>query len=112
MTQEDMKALESYEYTFRTAIENGFARHFGSKQYTALKTIYERITGHKLNVNFSCPHCSLDFIKRLGKMYFEAKEHYAKVQTEPEPNDVTASEPKKKTTRKKKVATNNEQKSE
>lgn len=112
ISQEDMQALESYEYSFKTAIENNFARHFGSKQYAALKEIYKHITGKYPTTNFSCGYCAIGFIKQLGKLYFDEKARLEaeKVQTELEPETVTDSVPKKKGGRSKKQATNNEQK--
>ena len=66
-----MEALKGYERSFKTALESGYARHFGSNQYNALNAIYERITGKKYSVNYGCSYCALQFIKALGKMYFD-----------------------------------------
>ena len=114
ITKEDMKSLESYEYYFRTAIESNYVRNFGSKQYKALNDIYERITGARYKADIGCPHCALNFIKRLGSLYFEEKKRLEteQVQNELEPKDVTTSEPKRKTSRSKKAATNKEPKTE
>lgn len=114
ITAEDMKALEGYEYYFNTAVNSNYARNFGSKQYRALNDIYERITGRRYKTDFGCPHCTLRFIKELGKLYFAEKKRLEteQVQNELEPENVTASAPKRKPGRPRKQATNNEQKSE
>ena len=112
-----MKLLEGYERTFTSAINSNYARHFGSRQYNELNEVFERITGHKYKVNYGCSYCALGFIKAIGNLYFAEKERLAKeseTRTEDqhslEPQEVTASEPKRKRGRPRKVATNNEQK--
>lgn len=116
ISSEDMKLLEGYERTFTSAINSNYARHFGSRQYNELNEVFERITGHKYKVNYGCSYCALGFIKAIGQLYFAEKDRLAleaaKVQSQPEHQDVTTSEPKKKRGRPKKVATNNEQKPE
>ena len=111
-TIEDIKALESYEYYFNSAINNNYCRNFSSKQYQYLNDIYERMTGHRYTVNWGCPHCTIRFVQEVGRTYFRAKEELAKVQEQPEPETVTPSAPKKKGGRPKKQATNKETKTE
>lgn len=101
----DMKILDGYEHSFRTAVENNYCRNFGTSQYKELNDVYERITGYRYKADMSCPHCALEFIRRLGQLYFKEKERLA--QEQPEPKDVTTSEPVKKPGRPKKQATNN-----
>ena len=122
ISDEDMKVLEGFKHTFQTAIENNYARHFGSRQYNQLNEIFERITGHKYAVNYGCSYCALQFIRAIGHLYFTELDNRAKVlvdvndmedtpvQSELEPKPVTDSVPKRKPGRPKKVATNNEQK--
>lgn len=115
ISNEDMIILDGFEHTFHTAIENNYARHFGSKQYNMLNAIYERITGKKYSVNYGCSYCALGFVKALAKLYFAEKarqeseksaENNQQVQTELEPKPVSDSKPKGKGGRPKKTATN------
>ena len=119
ISKEDMEFLGGYENSFRTAIENNYCRNFGVRKYSELHSVYQRITGHRYEVNWGCPHCAIRFVQALGKLYFEEKsrqeaaivaEDNPQVQNELEPKSVTDSVPKRKPGRPKKVATNNEQK--
>lgn len=124
INDEDMKVLEGYQNSFRTAIENNYCRNLGVKKYNELNAIYQRITNARYVVNWGCPHCAIRFVQALGKLYFEElalrkqqeseknADKEPQVQKGTEPKDVTASAPKRKGGRPKKQATNNEQKSE
>lgn len=99
---EDMRVLDGYEHTFKTAIENGYCRNFGSSQYRELNNVYEHLTGNRYRADMGCPHCVLRFIKELGRLYYEAK-----AQMQPEPNPVNDSKSEVKPLVKKNKATNN-----
>lgn len=74
MTQTDIKYLAEYENNFRTAINHNYTRNIPVKEIDKMLQIYERITRKKYVL---CKHCStsiLNFIKVVGRMYFEAKE--------------------------------------
>lgn len=111
ISKEDMEALSSYEYYFKSAINSNYCRSFSGVQYRALKEIYFRITGRNTTHNLGCPHCAIKFIRELGRLYFDELEKQ-KAQIEPEPEAVTDSVPKKKGGRPKKQATNKETKNE
>lgn len=112
ISDEDMKILDEYQQTFKTAVESSYARHFGSKQYAALNEVFKRITGHYYKVNYGCSKCAIGFIKAIANLYFAEKDRREKAQAELEPETVTDSVPKRKPGRPKKQATNNETKSE
>lgn len=112
ISDEDMKILDEYQQTFKTAVESSYARHFGSREYSALNEVFKRITGHYYKVNYGCSRCAIGFIKAIANLYFAEKDRREKAQAELEPETVTDSVPKRKPGRPKKQATNNETKSE
>lgn len=90
ISKEDMEALRGYEHQFRTAIESGYARHFGSRAYAALNEIYKRITGSYYSVNYGCSYCAMKFVKALGKLYFEELDRLAQEEQEETVDDKSA----------------------
>ena len=113
ISKEDMAIIDGYANTLNSAVNSGFARNLGCNKLNSLNDVFERITGHRYKGSWGCPHCTIAFLKQLGGLYFAEKERLAKeVQTQPEPETVSDSAPKRKGGRSKKQATNNEQKPE
>ena len=78
LTKDDIKSLQEgkWDFFFKKVIETNFCRAYSSAQLNALREIYERNTGTKVNINWSCPHCVVGFIKQLGKLYFDSVDYY------------------------------------
>lgn len=71
MTTEDINWLSKFETNFRTAINSNYSRNILESQLRKMVEIYELETGKKYKL---CLHCSsqiLQFIKDMGKIYFE-----------------------------------------
>lgn len=92
--KEQVKKLAKFEKSFRTAVLSNYVSCLPSASYAEIKTIYEQAVGHSYNLKASCAKCVLDFIKIVGRRYFESLEHISK-------EEASASAPKKKTTKKK-----------
>ena len=106
LTRDDVKSLQEgkWDFFFKKAIETNFCRAYSSAQLNALREIYERNTGTKVNINWSCPHCVLGFIKQLGKLYFDSVAYYEAQdaqQSEDTPQQSEDTPQSKKTTNKK-----------
>lgn len=70
-TNEEMEYLKKYEENFKTAVQANYSRNIPTAELTQLHRIYERSKNTKYNL---CKHCStsiLNFLKRMGAMYFE-----------------------------------------
>lgn len=102
LTRDDVKSLQEgkWDFFFKKAIETNFCRAYSSAQLNALREIYERNTGAKVNINWSCPHCVLGFIKQLGKLYFDSVAYY-EAQDAETPQQSEGQAQSKKTTNKK-----------
>ena len=102
LTRDDVKSLQEgkWDFFFKKAIETNFCRAYSSAQLNALREIYERNTGTKVNINWSCPHCVLGFIKQLGKLYFDSVAYY-EAQDADTPQQSEDKAQSKKTTNKK-----------
>lgn len=92
--KKQVQKLAKYETSFRTAVLSNYVSCLPSASYEEIKRIYEQAVGHSYNLKASCAKCVLDFIKIVGRRYFESLEYISKEAD-------TASAPKKKTTKKK-----------
>lgn len=72
--KEDLEILSKYENWFYTAINLDYIRALWDNDMNLLIPIYERLTGVKANVN-SCGKCKLNFMKKLGKLYYKIIEN-------------------------------------
>lgn len=81
-TVEQLKALQKYEGNLRTAVNEDYSRNIPGDGMKEMISIYEEVTGTKVMERMSCGACQLNFLKRLGKMYFEAMQLVA-ARTEP-----------------------------
>lgn len=70
MTEEQINILKEFESNYTTAIRFNYTRNLTNNQLDRLLAVYEAITGKKYVL---CKHCSnsvIDFLKVIGKMYF------------------------------------------
>lgn len=79
--EKDLEQLSRYENWFYTSIKCDYIRALWKSDFDILIPIYEKWTNTKPRINTSCGKCVLDFIKRLGKLYYKNKEDYEVRQT-------------------------------
>lgn len=70
LTQEEIATLSKWEMNMRTAVRSKYLRHVGRKAIETMVPIYERATGYRVRVNSNCGACVLDFLQRIGNIYF------------------------------------------
>ena len=74
MTEEQYKALEPYEQSFRWAIKSNFI-HMSNGEFTTIKNLYHEIFGKNMTVAQSnCNACRLKALQEMGRAYFDYKE--------------------------------------
>ena len=74
LTQEELDRLAPYEQNMRTALHSKYLRNVGRSGLAVMIPIYERATGYRIHVNDTCGACILDFLQRLGRIYFADKD--------------------------------------
>lgn len=74
LTQEELDKLAPYEQNMRTALHSKYLRNVGRTGLAVMIPIYERVTGYRIHVNDTCGACILDFLQRLGRIYFADKD--------------------------------------
>lgn len=67
LTKDDKELLAALETPLKTALESDYARNIGTSKMTALKALYERITGVKYPYTGSCSSCQLRLLKRVAQ---------------------------------------------
>lgn len=83
MTKEQMDILSQFEDRFRTAVYSDYARNLSTRKLDEIRNIWdEAFPDQPLNTNWSCSHCVLDFLRRVGKIYFLEKNNKASVVSE------------------------------
>lgn len=70
LTQEEIAIVSKWEMNLRTAVRSKYLRHVGRTAIETMVPIYERATGHRVRVNSNCGACVLDFLQRMGAIYF------------------------------------------
>lgn len=70
LTQEEIATLSKWELNMRTAVRSKYLRHVGRAAIETMVPIYERATGYRIRVNSNCGACVLDFLQRMGAVYF------------------------------------------
>lgn len=70
LTQKELEIVGRWERNLRTAIRAKYLRHVGRMAIETMVPIYERATGHRVRVNSNCGACVLDFLQRMGAVYF------------------------------------------
>lgn len=97
LTQNELEIVGRWEKNLRTAIRAKYLRHVGRAAIEIMIPIYERATGYRVRVNSNCGACVLDFLQRMGAVYFaDLEEMEAAKNTQPEPEA-----PNRRTKRKK-----------
>lgn len=74
LTQEELDKLAPYEQNMRTALHSKYLRNVGRTGLAVMIPIYERVTGKPVRVVDTCGVCILDFLQRLGRIYFADKD--------------------------------------
>lgn len=70
----DIQVLSKYESWFTSAVYHDYMRAIWESDIKILLPIYEKWTGNKINLSSACGKCKLEFMKKLGKLYFNNKE--------------------------------------
>lgn len=70
LTQNELEIVGRWEKNLRTAIRAKYLRHVGRMAIETMVPIYERATGYRVRVNSNCGACVLDFLQRIGNIYF------------------------------------------
>lgn len=71
--ENDIELLKKYESWFNSAVYYDYIRAIWKSDLEVLIPIYEKWTGKKITVG-DCSKCKLDFMKKLGQLYFNNKE--------------------------------------
>lgn len=74
----DLEILDHYESWFHSAIYSDYTRALWKSDFDVMLPIYVKWTGTTPNINYNCSKCKLNFVKRLGKLYYKYKEDYEK----------------------------------
>ena len=72
----DLEKLKKYESWFNSAINSGYIRALWKSDFDVLVPIYEKWFGVKANVCMGCGKVKLEFMKKLGIMYYKKLEEY------------------------------------
>lgn len=72
--KEEIETLKQYDNRFYSAVNSNFARHLSSGALNTIKDIFVSAGGSGFTANWNCSHCTLNFLKLVGKKYFEDKE--------------------------------------
>lgn len=76
--QKEIEILAKYEPWFHSAVYADYMRALWQSDFDILIPIYEKWTGVKADGNMTCSKCKLNFIRKLGKLYYKNKEEYEK----------------------------------
>jgi hypothetical protein len=74
--KKELKTLEKYENHFRTAIKFDYYTALWQADFDIIVPIYRKWTKDNNKIILSCGKCRLDFIKKMGELYFKNKEIY------------------------------------
>lgn len=100
LTNEEFAAVAAYETPLRTAIRSNYLRNVGRSGLAVLVPIYARVTGYSIRVNPNCGPCILDFLKRLGAIYFTDQAEREQQAAEPTPEPMApAATPRRRRTK-------------
>ena len=73
LTPEEFSAASAYEKQMQVAVRSQYLRNVGRSGLAVLVPIYERVSGAKPHVNHNCAACILNFLQRIGAIYFADK---------------------------------------
>ena len=88
LVDSEINMIKTYEDRLKTAVFSDYARNIISSDLEQLRLIYNKIIGKDYRLNKSCSVCQLNFLKLLGRWWFDNKETYDNsiiVVEEPEP---------------------------
>lgn len=71
MTKEQFEVLEKYKDRLTTAYKSNYCRNLSSYQLDEIHKTYLDITNIDYHLNRNCSTCILNFLKTVGKLYFE-----------------------------------------
>lgn len=85
LTESEINMLKKYEDRMRTAVYSDYSRNIISSDLESLRNIYNKTHNTDYRLNKTCSVCQLNFLRLLGKWYFDNKENLIRVVEEPEP---------------------------
>jgi len=71
--EEQMEFLKEHEKQLFNATYQNFYRSTHSTLLDKMKAIYDSVAESPYPANWSCGHCVLDFLRHVGKIYFDTK---------------------------------------
>lgn len=74
----ELKRLEKYEGMFRTAVYHNYAKPVLLTDMDKIERLYELKVENHTKINRGCSRCVLQFLQRVGQIYFESKKFYEK----------------------------------
>ncbi|WP_196017184.1 hypothetical protein [Alistipes senegalensis] len=77
LTKEELATISQWEMNIQTAVRSKYLRNVGRSALGILVPIYERVTETRQYVNPNCAACILEFLQRLGTVYFADKTELA-----------------------------------
>lgn len=89
MTKEQFEVLEKYKDRLTTAYKSNYCRNLFSYQLDEIHKTYLDITNIDYHLNHNCSTCILNFLKTVGKLYFEELD---KINLESKDNDKDGNE--------------------
>lgn len=112
-TKEQMEFLKPHEAQLFRATYQEYYRSTNTKLLEEFKAIYDSVADKPADTNWSCGHCVLGFLKKVGQIYFETKKELERVVEEvktvkeqpkktnaPKVNDASKANRSKKTSKK------------
>lgn len=72
-TKEQLDILSEWEDRFYTSTVAKYYRNISSKSLDKIKAVYDSVDDNPYVANWSCNHCVLAFLAKVGKKYFEDK---------------------------------------
>lgn len=81
-SRDEVIRLAEFESYFHSAVYSDYVRNMPSTKLDVIKKAFERATGETIKDKLSCGICQLNFFRRAGKLYYESRDYYAKVDKE------------------------------
>jgi len=92
-SKEQLDKLYDAEIHFKTATTQGYLKNCPRWLVDKVADVYEEATGSKVNRNWGCSVCVLNFMILVGKMYFKDKKELENSivadESEPTPREAT-----------------------
>lgn len=74
LTDNEIDMILKFEDRLKTAVFADYARNVISNDLERLRQIYSKVIGSDYKLNGSCASCQLNFLKQMGRWWFENKE--------------------------------------